>query len=130
MSCSLLLLFYLVPFVIKELLSHAEIELKVELKQLKIINLLYYHIFFNRKFDIGIYAIITSIDPLRVYIVDDEALYRLVFNSSAKNLVMALMIAHLINLSFGNSISHGTINVGVISYYLTLIKILKFNLLL
>ncbi|XP_063428063.1 probable tubulin polyglutamylase ttll-15 [Mytilus trossulus] len=30
----------------------------------------------GRKFDIGIYAIITSIDPLRVYIVDDEALYR------------------------------------------------------
>lgn len=30
----------------------------------------------GRKFDIGIYAIITSINPLRVYIVDDEALYR------------------------------------------------------
>lgn len=30
----------------------------------------------DRKFDIGIYAIITSIDPLRVYIVDDEALFR------------------------------------------------------
>lgn len=30
----------------------------------------------GRKFDIGIYAVITSIDPLRVYIVDDDALFR------------------------------------------------------
>lgn len=32
------------------------------------------------KFDIGIYTIITSIDPLRVYIYNGEALLRLVYN--------------------------------------------------
>ncbi|KAJ8308800.1 hypothetical protein KUTeg_013674 [Tegillarca granosa] len=30
----------------------------------------------KRKFDIGVYTIQTSIDPLRVYIVDDDALFR------------------------------------------------------
>ena len=30
----------------------------------------------GRKFDIGIYTVVTSINPLRVYIVDDETLVR------------------------------------------------------
>jgi hypothetical protein len=30
----------------------------------------------GHKFDIGIYTIVTSINPLRVYTVDDDALFR------------------------------------------------------
>lgn len=29
-----------------------------------------------RKFDIGVYTTLTSIDPLRVYILESEALFR------------------------------------------------------
>lgn len=32
----------------------------------------------ERKFDIGIYTIVTSLDPLRIYVVDHEFLLRLV----------------------------------------------------
>lgn len=30
----------------------------------------------NRKFDIGVYVVITSVDPLRVYAFNDDALFR------------------------------------------------------
>jgi len=48
-----------------------------------LLNQLYMHSFKNisfsfefRKFDIGIYVVYTSVDPLQVYYFSDEALFR------------------------------------------------------
>lgn len=35
----------------------------------------------KRKFDIGVYTVLTSIDPLRVYVYDQEVLIRLFYES-------------------------------------------------
>jgi len=44
--------------------------------RLSIDGFLLFTIIFRYKFDIGIYTIITSVDPLRVYIYNGEALLR------------------------------------------------------